>query len=309
MGVRANPFRVAGGTVTAGPWLSADNAVPIGEYLPSWDYGTIARLRRVIEVDLSSLLSECGLAPDTNLALNVRYWPTTSLIRRTALHRRIRGSMIGSGSETIEIEIPGADLAASLVIETSVVLAGEPPIGGEPFVARRPGSILWRDENSFRLEGTAGLLPVAPVSFRDQGLPEQAAWYVSVDSADWSSAAMGNLLVLLNEDNPAVRRALEAPLEAEAALLLDALTVDVLCDLIGRALMDEEFPLHAPPSTRQSEATMAALVHSWISGFLGMPGETAEAAVNRLRDEWQRDPSRVRAIAQSGLRFPGSRTA
>jgi hypothetical protein len=196
-----------------------------------------------------------------------------------------------------------------LIIETTLVLLSAGLVEAEPFVARRPGSVLWRDETTIRLEGSAGLLPVAPVSFKDQGLPEQAAWYVSLDSAEWNGAAMGNLLVLLNDDNPAVRKAMEAPEEADSAGLLDALTVDVVCDIVGRALMDEEFPGSSPAGGRQSEMSTAALVHGLIRSFLAMPAETLEDAMNRLRDEWVRDPSRVRSRAQSSLRFPGSRNA
>ncbi|MEU4155933.1 hypothetical protein [Actinoplanes sp. NPDC026670] len=207
----------------------------------------------------------------------------------------------------LDVEIPGAGLAATLTIETTLVLLENPSGGDEPFVARRTGSIVWRDEVSVRLEGTAGLLPVAPVSFKEQGLPPQAAWYVSVDSSEWTSAAMGNLLVLLNDDNLAVRKAITAPSEPDSAVLLDALTVDVVCDLVGRALLDEEFPVTAPVGEKRSEPSTAALVRGLIVSFLSLPTESVETAFSRLRDEWQRDPSRVRARAQNNLRFPGSR--
>ncbi|MGX6604597.1 hypothetical protein ACWKSP_21060 [Micromonosporaceae bacterium Da 78-11] len=310
MGVQAYPYRMVTEEVTAAPWISMDDGAQLGEFLPSWDYGSVLHLRRQVEVDASTLITECGLPPTAQLAFNVRYWPVTSMIRRTALHLRL-GSMDADGlvKLVMDVEIPGADLAAALMLETTLVLADVSATDDEPFVARRPGSILWRDETTVRLEGSAGLLPVAPVSFKDQGLPEQAAWYVSLDSSEWSAAAMGNLLVLLNDDNLAVHKAMAAPDEPESAIVLDVLTVDVVCDLVGRALTDEEFPLVVPVGGRQAEMSTAGLVQGLIMTFLSMPTETLEDAVTRLRDEWQRDPSRVRARAQSSLRFPGSRTA
>jgi hypothetical protein len=310
MGVRAYPYRVAVDHVTAAPWISVEDGAPVGEFLPSWDYGSVLRLQRPVEVDVSAVLNECGLLPTAQLALNVRYWPVTSLIRRTALHLPLgRLDPGGLVKAVLDVEVPGAELAAALTLETTLVLVDVSAASGEPFVARRPGSILWRDETAIRLEGSAGLLPVAPVSFKDQGLPEQAAWYVSLDSSEWNSAAMGNLLVLLNDDNPAVRKATEKPDEPESAVVLDALTVDVVCDLVGRALMDEEFPTGVVAGGRQLEMSTAALVHGLVRAFLSMPAESLEDAMKRLRDEWQRDPSRVRARAQNSLRFPGSRNA
>jgi hypothetical protein len=267
------------------------------------------RFQRRVEVDVPALIGECGLSINDRLGLNVRYWPATSLIRRTALHVGLVACDASSGrsANVLDIEVSGADLAAVLTVETTLVLLEQSMDGDGNFVARRAGSILWRDEMSVRLEGAAGLLPVAPVSFKDQGLPEQAAWYISVDSSEWSSAAMGNLLILLNDDNAAVRRSVAAPDEPDSAVLLDALTVDVVCDLVGRALLDEEFPVVASAGERRSELSTAALVRSLVVSFLSLPAESLETAFKRLRDEWQRDPSKVRARAQGNLRFPGSR--
>jgi hypothetical protein len=309
MGARAYPYRTAPEHVIATPWISPDNGAPIGEYLSSWDYGSVVRLQRRVEVDLPALLGECGLSPDARLGLNIRYWPGTSLIRGTALQTDLVASESVSGRSmcVLDVEVPGRDLAAALIVETTLVLLDHGSGGEDSFVARRAGSILWRDEASVRLEGAAGLLPVAPVSFRDQGLPEHAAWYVSVDSSEWGSAAMGNLLILLNDDNAAIRKAVAAPHEPESAVLLDALTVDVVCDLVGRALLDEEFPMVISTGERRSEPSTAALVRGLIVSFLSLPTEPFEVAFKRLRDEWQRDPSKVRARAQSNLQFPGSR--
>ena len=115
--------------------------------------------------------------------------------------------------------------------------------------------------------------------------------------------------MLLNDDNLAVRQAMATPDEPGSGLVLDALTVDVVCDLVGRALMDEEFPTAVPADGRLSEVSTAGLVQGLIMSFLSMPTESTEDAIKRLRDEWQRDPSRVRARAQSGLRFPASSAA
>ena len=309
MAVRAYPYRVVGEHLTVTPWASLDTGAEIGEHVESWDYGSVLRLHRRVDVDVASVLSECGLPTTARMALNVRYWPSTSLIRHSGAHLPLtEPDSTGKVQTILTVEVPGTEVAAAVTLETTLVLTDIPTEAVEPFVARRPGSVLWRQETSIRLEGTAGLLPVAPVSFKEQGLPEQAAWYVSLDSADWTSAAMGSLLVLLNDDNQAIRKAVEQPDEPESAVVLQALMVDVVCDLVGRALMDEEFPSEQLTRGRDNEISTAALVQGLIRGFLSMPAETLPDAVKRLRDEWQRDPSRVRTRAQSSLNFLGSRS-
>ncbi|KUL31460.1 hypothetical protein [Actinoplanes awajinensis] len=310
MSTRALPYRTTNGQVTAESWTTDDGS-PLGGFLPSWDYTSVLRYTRRIRIDVPAVIQQCGLSQGTLLAVNVRYWPTTSLIRRTALHLSLEKRDAGTDIEkVVEVLISSEDLAGAVVLETTLVVeAGAPD--AQPFTARRPGSVLWSDQHTVRLEGGAGLLPVAPVSFKEQGLPAEAAWYISVDSAEWGSAAMGNLLVLINDDNPHVKAALSAPHSAETAVLWDALTVDLVCDLVGRALEDDEFT-HWPtdePREPGEEITTAALVHALIRGFLRMPAETLEEAIERIRDERRRDPSRMRATAQNSLRFPGGHVA
>ncbi|MDG4836938.1 hypothetical protein O7631_10465 [Micromonospora sp. WMMD967] len=308
MSGRAYPYRTASNHVSADPWVHTDDGVAAADHLPSWDYGTLLHFSRRVTVEMTALLTACGFDGPVSLAMNVRYWPSTSLVRRSATHVPLQYDDLSRQIETIlEVEIPGTDLAGALTLETTIVLAasvGDAP----PFVARRPGSVLWRDQTSIRLEGNAGLLPVAPVSFKTQGLPEQAAWYVSVDSAEWSSAAMGNLLVLLNDDNDQVSEAVRKPKDPQAVVLWDALTVDVVYDLVGRALEDDEFPSEEEVKD-DWEVTTAALVHGLIRAFLKMPNETLADATDRLREERRRDPSRLRASVQSNLLFPGGRTS
>lgn len=307
MSGRAYPYRIVNDHVSGDPWIHTDEGVPAADHLSSWDYGTLLRFARRVIVDIPALLTTCGFDRAVSLAMNVRYWPSTSLLRRSATHVPLRYDGMSGQIETIlEVEIPGTDLAGALTLETTIVLAAGGG-GSDPFVAHRPGSVLWRDHTSIRLEGNAGLLPVAPVSFKNQGLPEQAAWYVSVDSTEWSSAAMGNLLVLLNDDNDQVSEAVRKPNDPRAAVLWDALTVDVVHDLVGRALEDDEFPSEEEVTDREGEVTTAALVHGLIRAFLKMPNETLADATDRLREERRRDPSRLRASVQSSLLFPGGR--
>ncbi|MFI5906021.1 hypothetical protein [Dactylosporangium sp. NPDC051541] len=304
MTTRALPYRTASDQVSAEPWVHIDDGAAAVDHVPSWDYGSVLHFSRRVTVDVDGLRAACGFGRAATLALNVRYWPSTSLLRHSAAHVLLNGEGMNGPAETVvEIEVAGADLAGSLVLETTVVLVASSD-HSDPFIARRSGSVLWREQDSVRLEGTAGLLPIAPVSFKEQGLPERAAWYVSVDSAEWDSAAMGNLLVLLNDDNERVNEAIRKPNDPGSTLLWDALTVDVVYDLVSRALEDEEFPEHETPE-RDGEVTTAALILGLVRAFLRLPNEPLPDAMDRLREERRRDPSRLRARVQHSLQLPG----
>ncbi|MGN8245947.1 hypothetical protein ACTHAM_003076 [Cellulomonas soli] len=269
--------------------------------LPGSDYESLHEFERIVRVDVLGAARASGLDPEVQLGLHVRYWSTGTLVRRSAtMERLVPDATTGWAQVHLAAPVKGAELAGDLVLETTLVRVDESD--SEGFTARRAGSVLWSDMLQLALEGAGGLLPIAPVRFVEQGLPAAAAWYVSLDGSDWTAPAMGSLLVLLNVDNGAVTRALEAGSTSSAAIW-DTLMVDVVCDLVGRALDDEEYE---PDQPEDAEISTGQLVTNLIRSFLSHPGESAHDAVARLRGEWRRDPSRVRALAQSTLRFPGS---
>lgn len=295
--MRAMPYPVPTSSVAPESWTL--NGAPVTTVLPGWDYESLLQFERLVRVDVLTTVKEAGLDVEVPLALHVRYWATGSYVRHSAvLVPLVPDATSGWAQALLVATVDGRQLAGDLVLETTLVRIREAEIGG--FTARRAGSVLWNDTVKLALEGSGGLLPIAPVRFSEQGLPAAAAWYVSLDGSDWAAPAMGNLLVLLNVDNRAVADALD-PTDSAAAALWDTLTVDVVCDLVGRALDDEEY---VPSRDHTDELSTGELVTNLIRSFLSRPGEGVEDAVARLRDERRRDPSLVRAQAQSSLRFP-----
>jgi hypothetical protein len=287
--------------VTAGPWLDVQGVgLPLAEAAPPWDYTTTLSFSREFDVDLPGLLQDCALPSSAQLAVCVRYSTSRSRLRTLCTQEPL------PRSGALEAWVNGADLGGVLTMETTVELAEDvrPPT---PFVAHRAGSILWRETTSSPLEGDGGLLPVAPVPFTEHGyLPPSAAWHVSLDSTEWHHAAMGSLLVLLNTDNPGVKEALLGKAdEAAAEVLWDTLQVDVVADLVGKAMDDPDFPLSANDDGPR-DATLAGLVESLLRGYLCEPNETVQQALHRLRDVRSTDPSMYRAFVQDGLRYLGS---
>ncbi|MGW2885171.1 hypothetical protein ACWDDN_07345 [Streptomyces griseoruber] len=308
MSVRVWPYRRPVGRVHAEQWRSGDaTGEPAPAALTAWDYTTDIALGRLIEIDLAELREDCGLAPDAPLRLCVRYWPSTSLLRRSAFVQDFPTHTPRTSCE-VRITANSTRLGGFLTVETLIELAADLP-SDRPFVATRAGSILWSDQVRIHLEGGAGLLPVAPVSFSEAGLPAGSAWYVSMDGGDWQQAAMGSLLVLLNEDNPAVKEAMESSRGELSGMLWSILEADIVTDLVGRALDDDAFVDETPSDDPEGDLTMAGLVRALVRTYLARPGESAEQAIKRLRDERRRDPSRFRADVHAGVKFPREATA
>ncbi|MFF3458004.1 hypothetical protein ACFYXH_27515 [Streptomyces sp. NPDC002730] len=289
--------------VEAEPWRSDEAA---GQLLPAalktWDYSTDLTLTRIVHLDLSGIREDCRLPDSTRLRLCVRYWPSTSRLRYSAF-QALLSTRTPQNVTVVEMTVPGADLGGLLTVETIVELA-EDIQSDDPFVPRRAGSILWNDQVTVHLEGAAGLLPTAPVSFSEAGLPSGATWYVSMDGGDWQQAAMGSLLVLLNTDNPSVRKALDVENDEATTLLWDALGIDIVTDLVGRALDDDAFDEHQDEVDADGDLTMAGLVRSLVRTYLAQPTELPALAIKRLRDERRGDPSKYRAQVQTGVGFP-----
>lgn len=295
--MKAMPYPVPSSSVATESWTL--HGAPLSTALPGWDYESLLQFERVVRVDVLATVKEAGLDPDVPLSLHVRYWSTGSYVRRSAvLEPLVADTTTGWAQVLLVAPVYGRELAGELHLETTLLRVDE--AHGTGFTARRSGSVLWNDVVKLTLEGSGGLLPVAPVRFSEQGLPAAAAWYISLDGSDWAAPAMGNLLVLLNVDNRAVADALD-PSNAAGAALWDTLTVDVVCDLVGRALDDQEY---APTQDGADELSTGDLVTNLVRSFLSLPGEDVPDAVARLRDERRNDPSRVRAQAQSSLGFP-----
>lgn len=306
--VHAWPYRRPQERVYAEAWrLGSDvmgDLLPHG--LPHWDCNTDVTMSRLIQIDVNGVEEDCGLPADVLFRLSVRCWPSTSLIRRTLFSEQFRAC---GGKTAVELTVTatGEELGGRLFVETLLELGEQLPYT-DPFVAWRPGSVLWSDQVGVHLEGAAGLLPVAPVSFREAGLPERSAWYVSMDGGDWQQAAMGSLLVLLNTDNAAVRKAMEAERTGSTAStpLWAFLEVDIVTDLVGRALDDDAFAeseIADGGVDGGEELTMAGLVRALIRTYLARPAESVDDSINRLRDERRRDPSRFRAYVHAGIGF------
>lgn len=238
---RAFPFlRPPSDVVTIGPWsrLTPDGSEPLPSTLLDWDYGTTLSLLRLVTVDGLRARRLSGLADEAALDLSVQWFATSSALRGRAWRSALPA--VDGFEAAVDFELPGGDLGGTLELVTSITLRRSAP-DSSAAAPRRPGSVLWSDLHRVLLQGDNTLFPIALADFHDLPYPTGAAWYLHIDE-DLESAALGAILLLVNERHEVVVRALEAassPTEADRRVL-STLRTDVLRVLVERALTHED---------------------------------------------------------------------
>ena len=242
MSRRVLPYRVpAEDVVTAAGWVlvTEEGEVALPEALPDWDYVMDLHLRRTVRIDLDRARSQSGLPSDAALVLAAVWTATGSNLGGPARHVRLTGS--GMSTVELDVHLRGADLGGVLLLDTALVLA-ERRNDARPSSPRRAGSVLWSDRERLRLQGDAPQFPMAVIDFARTSFPDQAAWHVQI-SGDLESAAMGSLLLLVNEKNAITATAFENAAKPRPVdrVVLSAVYADVARTMIEHALGLDEF--------------------------------------------------------------------
>jgi len=223
--------------VAAGPWVTNTSgaAAPLPTVLNDWDYGTELTLTREIDVDQQGVLEDCRLARGATLSVTASWWPDTSLLKMppTVIALPRTGSTSRSAPINLALTIPGALAGGTARIQTALILTG----GGtaEPWTPSIPGSELWSDEVTVQLEGKGPMFPMQVVDLGALGFDPAAPWaLVTPDSLD--AAAMGGVVLLLNERYPAVIDALLGEPSGVRAAVESSLWTDVGATLLDVAM-------------------------------------------------------------------------
>ncbi|GEM_PF-718770 len=229
--------------MTAGQWdiLSTEHARPLPPVLSELDYGAVLRLRREVVIDVEGLRGDCGLPSDAPL-LAAASWSSTG----TMLRRALASAVISDDDDVCLIElsgeIAGGDIADTLHIDTTVLLArcqGE----GSPLAPRHAGAILLQERQTIRLDSSQSFFPVEVVDFsKGYWANPDAGWHLSWNVFFLDQPFLGSVRLLVNAAHPRVVRAVSgnAP-TAEASAIRSAIYFDVAKSLIVGALASEDF--------------------------------------------------------------------
>lgn len=282
-------------TVDASPWrvIEGDEDLLVGDELPRWDPGTNLRFIRDIDVDAAQIRLDCGLPDDCAIRVSASWHCEGTTLRG-------RGSVVtltGDDAEVaLEMALQGKDLSGKLVVRTAIVLGTR--LDAAPLRARRPGSVLWEDEQTVALEGEGSRFPTELVSFKDSGwqLPTRAAWALDWNRDDLEVPVLGGIRLYLNKDHPRIVAMLDSPRDPASVVFVAAMHQDIGRQLIRGAVLTDEF-LEREKYPRDSVGHV--IVRLIKSRF---PGESPTS----LRVRLQQHPERFDSLLQDRLRAFGA---
>lgn len=238
----AYPYlRPSASVVDTQPWslVMGDEERDLPSSLDDWDYNLDLRLRRIVVVDGLAAREQCLLPAETPLALCVVWRSTGSGLFGRAAFEPVK--VEGESTHILDVTIAGADVGGTVDIDTLLVLP-EPLTGTDVLAPHRAGSMLWEDRASIRLQGDASQFPIAVVDFEHTSLPDDAGWHLEI-SGSLDSAAMGALLLLVNQRNTAVADAFSRAAKPRPVdrMVLSAVYADVSRTLVDHALARDDF--------------------------------------------------------------------
>ena len=293
MSKRALPYRSAPpSSVEHRSWeiLLDDDLVELPEALDDWDYRMNLSLRKSVTVDVDRLHQGTGLPPNAKFALAVVWTATGSGLKAAAQ----RVGLPASGKHTVDLaaDLAGTQLGGLLTLDTVLVLAEA--FDGPAASPRRAGSVLWSDRQILRLQGDAPQFPIAVVDFSKTQFPAGAGWYLQI-SGDLGTAAMGALLLLINERKRELVEAFERAAKPRPIdrVLLSAVYADVARTLLEHALREPEFVL----DDDYPEESLGSTLQSLVVGLF--PAVT----VDHLRRRLEQSPRLFASELQDAVRI------
>lgn len=192
-------------TITLGTWVvDGPDEEQLPEAWDGWDAGTDIRIRRTCEIDLDQLRSDVGLPSHVPVRI------TTSWKSSATQMRLLAGSIpaAGHGRHTLRAVLPGARVAGTLVLRTSVTVGAD--WDGPPGLPCRAGSILFEDEARIALQGESPMFPIEILDFASTPWDPDASWHLTVAS-DLEAPFMGACWLSLNSRDSELIGAVSAP--------------------------------------------------------------------------------------------------
>jgi hypothetical protein len=257
------------------------------EMLSTWDYATDLRLERTVEVDLGLVREEAGLPESVPLAMGA-LWASDNHLRGAGSIARLEAAE-PTTNVTLEFVLEGWDLGETLTLDTELFLPDDLEERDGPS-AFRAGSRLWSQRKKVRLQGNAPRFPLAlvdPVLF---GFGEQTPWFLEI-RPELDTPTLGGLHLLINENNPVVRAAVESPDgKPEDDPIMSMLSYDV-----GRTLLEFALEQDDAPAGGYDKETVGHSMEALLARVF--PGQSRA----QVRDRRRSDPAGFAADVAAAL--------
>jgi hypothetical protein len=205
MSAIAYPYlRIDAAEVLASPWSVRDEDWRIlSEYLPDWDYASEVRLRRRIQVNISSIAGRFDV-PIADLRLRLIVTVGTGGAREDRNRRTYwaRDVTVEESDCEVELLLDGLDVAQRFSLRTDLLYAG-PVQGGGVLAPKRTGLRLWDEMLRVRVEPEEARFPIEALSFSQHFRESRdALWRLEWSPADLAEEFAGSFRLFINDDFP-----------------------------------------------------------------------------------------------------------
>jgi hypothetical protein len=252
----------------------------------SWDYQADLQISCGLGWQPQALFEQAGLSPlldGARVALVLSTGSSLQTGRRfVALDQPVRE--IPDPAE-LQLTLTSAHLCSKLNI-TLLIYSSGGNIGG---LEVRRGSILYREDTVFQLEGDLASFPLRSISFSESRLGD-GLWLVDFSADSPTDPLLSSVTLLLNSDRADFIHRLQ---KDEDDLLRWIIRADVMASVLSSCLLIEE--LGFDPLDEYPEQSLGAVVGTWLRG-LGIEGISATM---RLREEAKREPGILRQRCQA----------
>lgn len=255
------------GRVAAQPWrIAVEGGATLGESLDHWDPSTDLHLSRRVQVDASALRTDCGYDGDVPLRLVASWWCEGTTLRGHGTRVAIPAS--GTLDVAVELLLDAPQLSGVVHLQTSVVLARR--LQRKPLTAHVPGSVLWEQSHTLRLEGSGARFPMDAISFKASGpdFPLNAAWRLEWEPDDLELPVLGGVRLHVNTDHALMASVIEKPEDPRSQLVVAAMQFDVARTMLRGALERDDFVNRRTPWPPDSVGkVLERLLQLRFSGF------------------------------------------
>jgi hypothetical protein len=249
--------------IRTGPPVIQSGGRPVsGWSIPDWHYLTDLSVEWSLEVDLQGLAQDCSLSPLAQIGALIA-WRSG----RTNLVGCGRLITLADGQNILDALLPGRELGGTVTLEVRMVLLETDFLAGE-FAPRRPGSLLWQQDQKIILEGVGGRFPTLATDFSTVGLPagDAGLWYLEITDSDLGTSASQALRLYLNKAHTCIRDLLDNPAAAVSVATVRFLRYDTVRQLLEVALSHEEFDDRAQYGQGTLGDVLAALLRLYLPG-------------------------------------------
>ncbi len=263
----AYPYlRIDAAEVLATPWgVRDEHGRILGEYLPDWDYASEVRLRRRVQINVTSIAGRFGV-PVADLRLKLIVTVGTGGVREDR-SRRIywaRDVTFEEADFDVELLLDGLDIAQRFSLRTDLLYVG-PIHGGDALAPKRTGLRLWDEMLRVRVEPEEARFPIEALSF-SRHFPESrdALWRLEWSPADLAEDFAGSFRVFINDDSPDFVSKVSAGDITTIRLLMGGVRLQIARGALSNDGLEDAV-------ANGGQVSIAAAVSRWLSA--AFPGE------------------------------------